>query len=99
MPAEYSDSAVANPVTAEADTEVGAGPHRDSSTAAVEDEIRRIGLPLLSVLAFVVGIVGEFGPVVFRDLIGLVYDLLFLANSPRATTPTSLRRPVDGVLW
>ncbi|HYZ42130.1 MAG TPA: chloride channel protein, partial [Stellaceae bacterium] len=48
--------------------------------AAAEDEARRIGLPYLSLLAFVVGIVAGFGAVGFRDLIGLVHNLLFLGQ-------------------
>jgi CIC family chloride channel protein len=44
------------------------------------DEARRIGLVYLSVLAFVVGIVTGLGAVGFRDLIGLVHNLLFLGR-------------------
>jgi CIC family chloride channel protein len=44
------------------------------------EEGRRIGLPYLTLLAFVVGIVAGFGAVAFRDLIGLVHNLLFLGQ-------------------
>jgi chloride channel protein, CIC family len=50
------------------------------STAPADDEIRRIGLVLLSVLAVVVGIVTGFGAVGFRDLIGLLHNALFLGQ-------------------
>jgi CIC family chloride channel protein len=53
-------------------------PAADNSGDA--EEGRRIGLPYLSLLAFVVGIVAGFGAVVFRDLIGLVHNLLFLGE-------------------
>jgi CIC family chloride channel protein len=45
-----------------------------------EEEVRRIGLSLLSVLALIVGIVTGLGAVVFRDLIGFVHNLLFLGQ-------------------
>ena len=54
-----------------------------SSTPAAEtadDAVRRIGLVYLSVLALVVGIVTGFGAVVFRDLIGLIHNVLFLGQ-------------------
>jgi CIC family chloride channel protein len=44
------------------------------------EEGRHIGLPYLSLLALVVGIVAGFGAVVFRDLIALVHNLLFLGQ-------------------
>ena len=47
---------------------------------ASEDEIRRIGLVNLSALALVVGVVTGFGAVGFRDLIGLIHNLLFLGT-------------------
>jgi CIC family chloride channel protein len=45
-----------------------------------DDESLRIGLPYLSVLAFVVGIITGFGAVVFRALIGLIHNVLFLGH-------------------
>jgi chloride channel protein, CIC family len=39
-----------------------------------------IGLGLLSLLAFVVGIVTGLGAVGFRDLIGLIHNLMFLGH-------------------
>ena len=48
--------------------------------AIIEDETRRIGLVLLSLLALVVGIVTGLTAVLFRDLIGLVHNLLFLGE-------------------
>src|SRR5204862_8169776 len=50
------------------------------SLPALEGAVGRIGLPLLSVLAFVVGIVTGLGAVLFRDLIGFVHNLLFLGQ-------------------
>ena len=52
----------------------------DFTTRAVEEPVARIGLPFLSVLAFAVGIGTGLGAVVFRDLIGLVHNLLFLGQ-------------------
>ena len=43
-------------------------------------ETRRIGLLALSLLALVVGVVTGFGAVLFRDLIGLIHNVLFLGQ-------------------
>ncbi|MBS0222711.1 MAG: chloride channel protein [Proteobacteria bacterium] len=53
-----------------------------SSALPIEttDDARRIGLVYLSVLALVVGIVTGFGAVGFRDLIGLIHNILFLGQ-------------------
>ena len=51
-----------------------------SGVAADEDDIRRLGLVFLSLLAVVVGIVTGFGAVLFRDLIGLIHNVLFLGQ-------------------
>jgi chloride channel protein, CIC family len=61
---------------------VSASPGGSSPPVAetTDDEIRRISLVSLSVLALVVGIVTGFGAVVFRDLIGLIHNLLFLGQ-------------------
>jgi CIC family chloride channel protein len=45
-----------------------------------DEEIRRIGLVRLSVLALIVGVVTGFGAVVFRDLIGLIHNVFFLGK-------------------
>jgi len=63
------------------------------STAA-DHEIRGIGLPYLSILALVVGVVTGFGAVAFRDLIGLIHNVLFLGQfavryDANVFTPTS----------
>ena len=42
--------------------------------------MRRIGLVHLSVLALIVGVVTGFGAIVFRDLIGLIHNALFLGK-------------------
>src|SRR5271170_1458576 len=47
---------------------------------SADDDIRRIGLVFLSVLALIVGIVTGFGAVGFRDLIGLIHNALFLGQ-------------------
>ncbi|HWG06375.1 MAG TPA: chloride channel protein, partial [Beijerinckiaceae bacterium] len=44
------------------------------------DDIEPIGLVSLSLLAIVVGVVTGFGAVVFRDLIGLIHNVLFLGQ-------------------
>ncbi|MFL5265345.1 MAG: hypothetical protein ACJ8AH_01915 [Stellaceae bacterium] len=52
----------------------------DLGIVAAAETVGRLGLPLLSVLAFAVGIVTGLGAVVFRDLIGFVHNLLFLGQ-------------------
>jgi CIC family chloride channel protein len=46
----------------------------------IDEDIRRIGLVYLSVLALIVGVVTGFGAVLFRDLIGLIHNTLFLGK-------------------
>jgi chloride channel protein, CIC family len=51
-------------------------------TAEADDhDIRPVGLVRLSLLALIVGIVTGFGAVGFRDLIGLIHNLLFLGQT------------------
>ncbi len=45
-----------------------------------EEERHRLGLVPLSLLALIVGMVAGFGALVFRQLIGLVHNLLFLGQ-------------------
>jgi CIC family chloride channel protein len=56
------------------------GRARLPAIAAVDDDIRRIGLAHLSILAFVLGLVTGVGAVGFRDLIGLIHNMLFLGQ-------------------
>jgi CIC family chloride channel protein len=51
-----------------------------SATAESDDDLRRIGLVNLSILALIVGIVTGFGAIGFRDLIGLIHNALFLGQ-------------------
>jgi chloride channel protein, CIC family len=55
---------------------------RASNTApgATDADLRRIGLVSLSILALIVGVVTGFGAVAFRDLIGLIHNVLFLGK-------------------
>ncbi len=56
---------------------------RQSSSGSLEqtdEDTRRIGLVHLSVLALIVGVVTGFGAIVFRDLIGLIHNALFLGK-------------------
>jgi CIC family chloride channel protein len=58
-------------------------PSGGSKSHAVEapgDDIRPIGLVTLSILALSVGIITGFGAVLFRDLIGLIHNVLFLGE-------------------
>ena len=48
--------------------------------AGGEEDSPGIGLPLLSLLAVIVGIITGFGAVLFRDLIGLIHNILFLGR-------------------
>ncbi|HET7879778.1 MAG TPA: chloride channel protein [Acetobacteraceae bacterium] len=45
-----------------------------------ESESRRLGLPVLCLLALAVGVITGIGAVAFRDLIGLVHNVLFLGD-------------------
>jgi len=45
-----------------------------------QQPVGRIGLVYLSMLAIAVGIVGGFGAVLFRDLIGFIHNLFFLGR-------------------
>ena len=56
------------------------GPSSLLAAETTDDDIRRISLVSLSILGLVVGIVTGFGAVVFRDLIGLIHNLLFLGQ-------------------
>jgi len=58
---------------------------------------RPIAHPQLWLLAVLVGIIAGFGAVLFRGLIGLLHNLLFLLGSFRSfTMPTSILQPVRG---
>jgi chloride channel protein, CIC family len=60
-----------------------ASPTRSPQVAdagATDEDVRRIGLVMLSVLALVVGVCTGFGAVLFRDLIGLIHNVLFLGR-------------------
>lgn len=66
VPSELSGPGIAQPMPAAA--------------PVAEEDFRRIGLLLLSVLALVVGVVTGFGAVLFRDLIGFLHNVLFLGQ-------------------
>ncbi|MGB7127286.1 MAG: chloride channel protein, partial [Methylovirgula sp.] len=58
------------------------------------EEIRQIGQVSMAILALIVGVVTGFGAVGFRDLIGLIHNVLFLGEfavryDARAFTPPS----------
>ena len=64
-------------------SEPDAGTDGGSSAARAVRRLRHhrgVSLPSLSILAFVVGIVTGIGAVLFRDLIGLIHNLLFLGQ-------------------
>ena len=61
-------------------TRAAASPQPEHPQTPADQEVRRIGLPILSVLAVVVGVVTGFGAVLFRDLIGLIHNALFLGQ-------------------
>ena len=65
-----------------------------SLDGAPTDDLRRISLVYLSILALIVGIITGLGAVAFRDLIGLIHNLLFLGRfsfhyDANLFTPTS----------
>src|SRR5580658_5760379 len=82
MGATMADHSIPFPGRAIVQRVVSASPGPSSPPAAetTDDDIRRISLVSLSILALVVGIVTGFGAVVFRDLIGLIHNLLFLGQ-------------------
>ena len=53
---------------------------RPSKFPAETEDIRQIGQALMAILAVAVGIVTGFGAVLFRDLIGLIHNVLFLGQ-------------------
>lgn len=61
-------------------TPSGQASSQKQPAAPDDDEGRRIGLLPLCGLGLLVGIIGGLGAVVFRDLIGLVHNLLFLGR-------------------
>jgi chloride channel protein, CIC family len=62
------------------ETPSGGRQSNPGSTEQSDEEIRRIGLVHLSILALIVGVVTGFGAVVFRDLIGLIHNVFFLGK-------------------
>ncbi|MGE4528385.1 MAG: chloride channel protein [Rhodospirillaceae bacterium] len=77
-----------NRLTAKAGREAEAAP--DSS----DDEVHRIGLVVLSILAVMVGTITGLGAVAFRALIGLIHNVFFLGEwavhyDANLFTPTS----------
>jgi chloride channel protein, CIC family len=52
----------------------------DASKSAETEEIPQIGQVSMAILALVVGIVTGFGAVLFRDLIGLIHNVVFLGK-------------------
>jgi chloride channel protein, CIC family len=72
MVADHSERPASEPVTMRSSPQF--------SIPGAEEEVRRIGLSLLSVLALFVGIVTGLGAVLFRDLIGFVHNFLFLGQ-------------------
>ncbi len=51
-----------------------------ADAGATDEEVARIGLVRLSALALVVGVFTGFGAILFRDLIGLIHNVLFLGQ-------------------
>ena len=68
------------------------------STSSAEPELSAYRIPLLplSLLALVVGLITGVGAVVFRDLIGLVHNVLFWGNLPSPITRASSPLPTLG---
>ncbi|HEY6577977.1 MAG TPA: hypothetical protein VIY09_01520, partial [Rhizomicrobium sp.] len=70
------DSKAQIPVSREPPAAAG----NDSSAPAASDAHYGIGLLILSVLALIVGIVTGLGAVLFRDLIGIIHNVMFLGR-------------------
>ncbi len=77
--ADYSIPFPGRPIVQRA-VSASPGPSSPPAAQTTDDDIRQISLVSLSILALVVGIVTGFGAVVFRDLIGLIHNLLFLGQ-------------------
>ena len=77
MPSSPGATPIPDPVAAKNLPPSGLKPKVDSVEAA-SDDVEPIGLVSLCLLAIVVGLVTGFGAVVFRDLIGLIHNVLFL---------------------
>jgi chloride channel protein, CIC family len=56
------------------------GPSNSRVAGTPRDDSRPIGLIYLSILALFVGLVTGFGAVLFRDLIGLIHNVLFVGQ-------------------
>jgi CIC family chloride channel protein len=59
---------------------IGPAQVAEAGADATDEDIPRIGLAGLSVLAVIVGIVTGFGAVAFRDLIGAIHNFMFLGR-------------------
>ena len=71
----------------------------DAARSSVVEDARPMPLFYLCLLALFVGIVGGLGAVVFRGLIGIVHNLMFLGTPPSSTTPACSRRLRHGECW
>ena len=77
MTADTSSSSITSDDPLSVETAVRPPPSPPNTN---EDSIRRMPLLLLSVIALSVGVVTGLGAVVFRDLIGLIHNVLFLGH-------------------
>jgi len=78
-----SEKAAAEPPDiGRATTEAGAGADDEGPRGGLttEEQTHRIGLVVLCILAFIVGLVTGLGAVLFRDLIGFIHNVLFLGH-------------------
>jgi len=68
---------VTTQVSASTTARADAAAEAATASPIVHEDHRRLGLPALSALALLVGVVTGFGAIGFRDLIGLVHNLAF----------------------
>ena len=84
-------------------TAAGVAPAATSENGASEGttgERRPLSLVRMSLLALVVGVVTGLGAVLFRDLIGLIHNLLFLGRAGVSLRRQRVhRRRARGARW
>jgi CIC family chloride channel protein len=54
--------------------------HKEPTETERQSGERHVSLPVLSIIALIVGIITGFGAILFRGLIGLIHNLLFLGQ-------------------
>src|ERR1700739_1164951 len=80
MASQHRSTPLPDGPSVRSDAPFSGGRSNSRSPEQSDEEVRRIGLVHLSILALIVGVVTGFSAVVFRDLIGLIHNALFLGK-------------------